>query len=158
MAEACAPGAWSASSRPRTTAGAVKLPALPPAGALSDADAVGGGAAPGSTAPGGELLERFGSDAAKTPGSSNVWGISDPAIDALLQKIVSATTRPDLAAAARALDRVLTHGHYSVPQYYGDAFLIGYRPGQFVLPDVIPPYYQADTWAMTTWWPSGNNK
>ena len=113
---------------------------------------------PGSTAPGGELLERFGSEAAKTPGSSNVWGIAEPAIDALLQKIVSATTRPELAAATRALDRVLTHGHYSVPQYYGDAFLIGYRPGQFVLPEVIPPYYQADTWAMTTWWPSDKNK
>ena len=113
---------------------------------------------PGSTAPGGELLERFGSEAAKTPGSSNVWGIADFAVDALLQKIVSATTRPDLAAATRALDRVLTHGHYSVPQYYGDAFLIGYRPGQFVLPEVIPPYYQADTWAMTTWWPSAKNK
>lgn len=113
---------------------------------------------PGSTAPGGELLERFGSEAAKTPGSSNVWGIADPAIDVLLQKIVSATTRPDLAAATKALDRTLTHGYYSVPQYYGDAFLIGYRPGLFVLPKVIPPYYQADTWAMTTWWSSEKNK
>ena len=113
---------------------------------------------PGSTAPGGELLERFGSEAAKIPGSSNVWGIADPAIDVLLQKIVSAATRPDLAAATTALDRVLTHGHYSVPQYYGDAFLIGYRPSQFVLPNVIPPYYQADTWAMTTWWPSDKNR
>ncbi|MBC7608369.1 MAG: ABC transporter substrate-binding protein [Polaromonas sp.] len=113
---------------------------------------------PGSTAPGGELIERFGSEAAKTPGSSNVWGIADPAIDALLQKIVTATTRPDLAAATRALDRVLTNGHYSVPQYYGDAFLIGYRPGQFVLPPVIPPYYDAGNWAMSTWWPSEKNK
>ena len=113
---------------------------------------------PGSTAPGGELIERFGSEAAKTPGSSNIWGIADPAVDALLQKIVSATTRPDLSAATRALDRVLTHGHYSVPQYYGDAFLIGYRPGQFVLPEVIPPYYDAGNWAMSTWWASGKNK
>ncbi len=113
---------------------------------------------PGSTAPGGELIERFGSEAAKTPGSSNVWGIADPAVDALLQKIVTATTRPDLSAATRALDRVLTHGHYSVPQYYGDAFLIGYRPGQFVLPAVIPPYYDAGNWAMSTWWPSAKNK
>ena len=113
---------------------------------------------PGSTAPGGELIERFGSEAAKTPGSSNVWGIADPAVDALLQKIVSATTRPELSAATRALDRVLTHGHYSVPQYYGDAFLIGYRPGQFVLPSVIPPYYDAGNWAMSTWWASGKNK
>lgn len=107
---------------------------------------------PGSTAPGGELLELFGSRAAATPGSSNVWGISDPAVDALLQKVVTAKTRPELSAAMRALDRVLTHGYYSVPQYYGDAFLIGYRPGRFMLPPVIPPYYQPDTWAMSTWW------
>ncbi len=113
---------------------------------------------PGSTSPGGELIERFGSEAAKTPGSSNVWGIADPAVDALLQKIVAATTRPELSAAMRALDRVLTHGHYSVPQYYGDAFLIGYRPGQFVLPAVIPPYYDAGMWAMSTWWSSAKNK
>ena len=107
---------------------------------------------PGSTAPGGELLELFGSKAAQTPGSSNIWGIADPAVDALLQKVVTATTRPELSAAMRALDRVLTHGYYSVPQYYGDAFLIGYRPTRFGLPPVIPPYYQADTWAMSTWW------
>jgi microcin C transport system substrate-binding protein len=113
---------------------------------------------PGSTAPGSELLERFGSAAATTPGSSNVWGIADPAIDALLQKVVTAKTRPELGAAMRALDRVLTHGYYSVPQYYGDAFLIGFRPAPFVLPPVIPPYYQADTWAMSTWWASATNK
>ncbi|MDB5884893.1 MAG: extracellular solute-binding protein family 5 [Polaromonas sp.] len=107
---------------------------------------------PGSTAPGGELLELFGSGAANTPGSSNIWGIADPAVDALLQKVVTAKTRPELGAAMRALDRVLTHGHYSVPQYYGDAFLIGYRPRPFVLPATVPPYYQPDTWAMSTWW------
>ena len=107
---------------------------------------------PGSTAPGGELLERWGSEAAKTPGSSNVWGLADPAVDALLQKVVTAKTRPELATAMRALDRVLTNGFYSVPQYYGEAFLIGYSPARFVLPPTIPPYYQADTWAMSTWW------
>ena len=113
---------------------------------------------PGSTAPGSELIERFGSQAAKTPGSSNIWGIADPAVDALLRSVVSATTRPALSAAARALDRVLAHGHYSVPQYYGDAFLIGYRPRPFVLPAMVPPYYQPDTWAMSTWWASPSNQ
>ena len=107
---------------------------------------------PGSTAPGGELLELFGSKAAATPGSSNVWGIADPAVDALLQKVVTATTRSGLSAAMRALDRVLTHGHYSVPQYYGDAFLIGYWPRSFVLPATVTPFYQPDAWAMSTWW------
>ncbi|MES2383416.1 MAG: extracellular solute-binding protein [Pseudomonadota bacterium] len=113
---------------------------------------------PGSTAPGGELFELFGSKAAETPGSANTWGIRDPAVDALVGKVVSAKTRPELATAMRALDRVLSHGHYSIPQYYGNAFLIGYRPGPFVLPATIPPYYQADVWAMSTWWASPANK
>ncbi len=113
---------------------------------------------PGTTAPGGELLELFGSKAANTPGSSNIWGIADPAVDALLQKVVTARTRPDLSAAMRALDRVLSHGYYSVPQYYGDAFLVGYRPRPFVLPPTIPPYYQVDSWAISTWWASAQNK
>ncbi|MDM0013347.1 extracellular solute-binding protein [Variovorax sp. J22P168] len=113
---------------------------------------------PGSTAPGGELLELFGSQAAATPGSRNIWGIADPAVDALLQKVVTATTRPELRTALRALDRVLTHGHYSVPQYYGDAFLIGYRAKPFELPPTIPPYYESDSWAMSTWWASPANK
>jgi len=113
---------------------------------------------PGSTAPGGELLEFFGSEAAATRGSRNIWGIADPAVDALLQKVVTAKTRPELGAAMRALDRVLSHGYYSVPQYYGDAFLIGYRPKPFVLPEVIPPYYDADSWAVNTWWASPANK
>ncbi len=112
---------------------------------------------PGSTAPGSELIEQFGSKAAATPGSSNIWGIADPAVDALLQNVITATTRPALVTAMRSLDRVLTHGHYSIPQWYGDAFFVGYRPGQFVLPKVIPPYYQAEGWAASTWWASPAN-
>jgi microcin C transport system substrate-binding protein len=113
---------------------------------------------PGTTAPGSELLERFGSQAATTPGSSNAWGIANPAVDALVGKIVTSTTRPELGAAMRALDRVLSHGHYGIPQYYGNAFFIGYRPRRFVLPPVVPPYYQPDTWAIATWWAAPSNK
>jgi microcin C transport system substrate-binding protein len=113
---------------------------------------------PGSTAPGVELLEYFGSKAAATPGSSNIWGIADPVVDAMLQKVVSATTRPALATAMRALNRVLTHGHYSVPQWYGDAFFVGFRPGRFGLPAVTPPYYQVDAWAASVWWAAGENR
>jgi microcin C transport system substrate-binding protein len=113
---------------------------------------------PGSTAPGGELFDLFGSKAAETSGSANIWGIADPAVDALVGRVVGSKIRRELATAMRALDRVLSHGHYSIPQYYGNAFLIGYRPGPFVLPATIPPYYQADTWALSTWWASPANR
>ncbi|MBP6646491.1 MAG: ABC transporter substrate-binding protein [Burkholderiaceae bacterium] len=112
---------------------------------------------PGNLAPGSELLELFGSSAAVTHGSSNTWGIADSAVDALLQKVISAKTRPDLAVAMRALDRILSHGHYSIAQWYSDEFFVGYRPRQFVLPTVTPPYYQVDSWAISTWWAAPGN-
>ncbi|MGJ7615459.1 MULTISPECIES: extracellular solute-binding protein [unclassified Variovorax] len=112
----------------------------------------------GSTAPGGELFELFGMKAADTVGSANSWGVADPAVDAILGKVAMATTRVELATAMRSLDRVLSNGYYSIPQYYSNSFLIGYRPGRFVLPPTIPPYYQADDWALSTWWASPSNK
>ncbi|NML48216.1 ABC transporter substrate-binding protein [Ramlibacter sp. G-1-2-2] len=111
-----------------------------------------------SVAPGSELLDRWGSKAAHTHGSSNIWGLADPAIDALLQKVIGAQTRPDLDAAMRSLDRVLRAGWYSIPQWYGSDFLVGYRPKRFVLPAVIPPYYDVHGWAMSTWWASPENR
>jgi microcin C transport system substrate-binding protein len=112
---------------------------------------------PGMVAPGTGLLELFGSQAAKTPGSSNYWGIADPAVDALIRKVLEARTRPELNAAMRALDRVLSHGHYSVPQYYGSAFLVGFRPRRFELPPKVPPYYDVHDWALSAWWASSAN-
>ena len=113
---------------------------------------------PGTAAPGGELFDYFGSKAADTPGAANIWGIKEPAVDAILQKVVTATTRPELSAAMRALDRVLVNGYYSIPQWTSNAFLIGYRPARFVLPKTLPPYYDAGNWAVSTWWASSSNK
>lgn len=113
---------------------------------------------PGSTAPGGELFELFGSKAASTVGSANSWGVADSAVDAILGKVTTAITRGELATAMRTLDRVLSNGYYSIPLYYSNSFLIGYRPGGFVLPSTIPPYYQADDWALSTWWASPSNR
>jgi microcin C transport system substrate-binding protein len=106
----------------------------------------------GSETPGSELVARFGSESAATEGSSNLTGVSDPAVDALLEKVVSATTRPELVASLRALDRVLRHGHYAVPHYYAGTFRVAYRAGKFEQPAVAPDYYQAESWLTATWW------
>ena len=58
----------------------------------------------------------------------------------------------------RALDRVLTNGHYSIPQWTSNSFLVGYRPGRFVLPKTVPRYYDAGSWAIATWWAAPTNK
>ncbi|MBM3386416.1 MAG: ABC transporter substrate-binding protein [Betaproteobacteria bacterium] len=106
----------------------------------------------GSEAPGAELLERFGSKAASTEGSGNVIGIQSPVVDALIDKAVTAQTRPQLVGALRALDRVLRHGHHVVPHWYGAVHRVAWRAGRFGRPQATPRYYQPETWVTSTWW------
>src|SRR5688572_22234278 len=107
---------------------------------------------PGNEAPGNELLDRFGSQSADTHGSSNLIGVKDPAIDALVNLAVASHTRPELVARLRALDRVLRHGHYVIPQWYSKSNRVAYRAGKFEHPSVMPLYYQAEDWVISTWW------
>ena len=112
----------------------------------------------GSEAPGAELVDRFGSRSAQTEGGNNFMGIQDPAVDALLEHVTSARTRPELVTALRALDRVLRHGHYSVPHWYGAVHRVAWRNGLFEQPVNAPRYYQPDAWAVSTWWASPANR
>jgi len=111
----------------------------------------------GSEAPGTELLERFGSKSADTEGSSNIIGVKDPAVDALLDKVVAAQTRGQLVAACKALDRVLRHGHYSVPHWYGSVHRVSWRAGRFEQPSITPRFYQPESWIQSTWWATPAN-
>ncbi len=106
----------------------------------------------GSEAPGTELLERFGSRSAQVEGSGNVLGLQDPVVDALLDHVVSATTRPQLVASLRALDRVLRHGHYVVPHWYGAVHRVSWRAAAFDRPKTLPRYYQPEALVTTVWW------
>jgi microcin C transport system substrate-binding protein len=112
----------------------------------------------GSDSPGTELFERFGSKSAHTEGSANFMGLSDPAVDALLDKVVSAKTRPQLITAVRALDRVLRHGHYSIPHWYGGVHRVAWRSGKFEQPVNAPKFYQPENWAVSTWWATLDNR
>lgn len=71
-----------------------------------------------SHSPGNEQRDFWGSESAKHDGSRNLAGISNPAIDKLIDAIILAKDRADLVAATRALDRVLLWNNYVVPQWY----------------------------------------
>ena len=72
---------------------------------------------PESLSPGNEQREYWGSQAADVLGSRNMIGIKNPAVDALVDKVIFATDRDDLVAATKALDRVLLWNSYVVPQW-----------------------------------------
>ncbi len=71
-----------------------------------------------SLSPGNEQRNRWTSAAADRQGSLNLPGVKSPAADAAIEALVGATTREDLVAAARALDRVLLSGYYVVPLFH----------------------------------------
>ena len=71
-----------------------------------------------SLSPGNEQRDYWSSQSADTPGGKNLIGIRDPAVDALIEKLIFAASRAELVAATRALDRVLLSNHYVVPQWH----------------------------------------
>jgi len=73
---------------------------------------------PHSRSPGNELLGYFGSAAAATPGGQNATGLRNPAVDELLNRIVQARSRADLAFQIHALDRLLTGSVQLVPNWH----------------------------------------
>jgi len=70
-----------------------------------------------SLSPGNEQREYWGSQSADTPGAENYIGVKDPAVDAMIEKVIFAKDRAELIAATHALDRVLLSGHYVVPLF-----------------------------------------
>jgi microcin C transport system substrate-binding protein len=98
--------------------------------------------------PGVELRSYFGSQAAMMRGSLNLAGIADPAVDALIEKIVAAKSREELETAARALDRVLRAGHYWVPHWYKASHHVAYWD-KFSRPETKPRF---DRGILDTWW------
>jgi microcin C transport system substrate-binding protein len=102
----------------------------------------------GTLTPGDDLREVFGSAAAASPGQRNLAGVSDPVVDALIDKIARATTREQLTIAARVLDRVLRAGRYDVPMFYRDDSWVSYWD-IYSRPATQPKY---GTGAPDTWW------
>ncbi|HRN75436.1 extracellular solute-binding protein [Ottowia sp.] len=106
----------------------------------------------GTANPGQEYADLFGSAAADTEDSGNLAGVRSPAVDAILDRMVGARTRPDYLAACQALERVITHGHYLIPQWYAGTHRMAYNAWRLERPKVTPPYFRGETWAIDTWW------
>ncbi|UEM07887.1 extracellular solute-binding protein (plasmid) [Skermanella rosea] len=104
--------------------------------------------------PGPEMAHYWGSPFANERFTVNVAGVQDPVVDDLVARIGSASSREDLIAASRALDRVLMWNAYILPGWYIGTVHYAYwdrlsRParmaGSAVPDDVGWP-------AVETWW------
>ena len=104
-----------------------------------------------SQTPGNELLDMFVSASADRPGSSNLPGIKDPLIDAIVEQLLRSKTRDELVIKARALDRVLRQGWYMVPHFHSTTHRVAYHRG-LAFPDKLPDFYSADAWMLRYWY------
>ena len=102
-----------------------------------------------SLSPGNEQRGFWSSAAADQPGSRNLIGIKNPAMDTLIDRVIFTKDRADLVAATKALDRVLLWNFYVVPQWtYGK--VRSARWDRFARPDNMPKYGLAAF--PTIWW------
>jgi microcin C transport system substrate-binding protein len=101
-----------------------------------------------SSTPGDSLRSYFSSQAAAMKGSQNVAGISDPVIDALIEKIIAADSRSSLVTSCRVLDRVIRTGRYWVPHWYKASHWLAYWD-VFGRPATQPRYARG---IPETWW------
>jgi len=101
-----------------------------------------------SATPGDALRNYFTSQAASVKGSQNLAAIADPVVDALVDTIIAAETRPDLTAACKALDRVVRAGRYWVPHWYKPSHWVAYWD-MYARPATKPRYGRGFP---ETWW------
>jgi microcin C transport system substrate-binding protein len=106
----------------------------------------------GTHNPGAEYADLFGSQAARTEDSGNFAGVSSPAVDALITRMLGAERQPDFLAACRALERVITHSHVLIPQWSSSTHRMVYNAWRLDKPAAMPPYASGEDWAIDTWW------
>lgn len=92
---------------------------------------------PQSDSPGNEQREYWHSSNVDVHGSRNYMGVSDPVVDELVDMVIQAPDREELVYRVRALDRVLLHGHYVIPQWYLPRDRIAYW-GYLERPETTP--------------------
>ena len=107
----------------------------------------------GTHNPGQEFADMFGSKAAGVEGSGNYPGLQNPAVDALITRMTSASTKEELLPACRALERVIAHSHVLIPQWTAGTHRMAYSAKRLAKPEGgMPPYAQGEGWVMDTWW------
>lgn len=102
---------------------------------------------PQSDSPGNEQREYWHSDTADVNGSRNYMGVSDPVVDELIGLLIQSSDREQLVTRVRALDRVLLHSHYVIPQWHLNVDRIAYWQ-KLVRPDAVPK----NGTDLSNWW------
>jgi peptide/nickel transport system substrate-binding protein len=104
-----------------------------------------------SLSPGNEQRLYWGAEGANQPGSRNLMGISSPAVDAMIDHMLTVEDPTDFIAATRALDRALTAGRYVIPIWSFDKGRIAHAK-ELRFPSALPIYGDRTGFMPDVWW------
>ena len=102
---------------------------------------------PMSLEPSSGLKQYFGSESSDVS-VFNSAGVSNPAIDALIEHVISAENKAELKTSVKALDRALRSLRFWVPQWFNNTYRVAYWD-MYEHPDKIPPF---DLGYLDFWW------
>ena len=93
------------------------------------------------------IQQRYGSADAKVS-VFNPAGYSSPAVDALIRHVMDAESMDEMAAAVRAIDRIIRAERFVVPGWYKPTTWVAYYD-MYRHPESLPPY---DVGYLDFWW------
>ena len=101
--------------------------------------------------PGNEQNLYWGSAQAEDVGGRNLMGVKSPAIDGLINTLLTSADQSDFVAAVQALDRVLTTGRYVIPIYQWNVSRIAHS-SNLHYPERLPLFGDWPGWQPDVWW------
>ena len=104
-----------------------------------------------SLSPGNEQRFYWGSAMRTTDGSRNWMGVADPAVDAMIDTMLSTKDPQEFQAAVRALDRLMTAGRYVIPFWNFAAGRIAHV-SEMQHPTTLPLYGDGPSYMPQLWW------
>lgn len=104
-----------------------------------------------SLSPGNEQTLYWGHEGVTKPDTRNWMGMNSPAAEAMIQKMVSATSREDFVTATQALDRILTSGRYVIPFWYSNVSRMAHKKSLHY-PERLPIYGDWLGFLPDVWW------
>ncbi len=102
---------------------------------------------PMSLEPSSGLKQYFGSETADQS-VFNSMGLKSEAVDTLIEHVMNAENKAELATSVKALDRTLRAYYFWVPQWFNDAYRVAYWD-MYEHPETLPPFALGN---LDFWW------
>jgi len=104
-----------------------------------------------SLSPGNELYAYYGIERADEAGGRNLMGVKSPAVDAMINRLLTSESQDDFVAAVKATDRILTSGRYVIPIYQWNISRLSHDK-RLKFPETVPIFGDWPGWQPDVWW------